>query len=74
MIYILLGSVSSFENYWGGAPRTISISYSAKVCVQLSDLYQALQPIQPFGEGLKVGISHLNDLCFHFLEFLGATT
>ena len=27
-----------------------------------------------FGEGkLKMGIPHLNDLCFLFLEFLGAT-
>ena len=24
-----------------------------------------------FGEGLKMGIPHLNDLCFLFLEFLG---
>ena len=38
MIYSLLGSFSSFESYWrrrggGGAPRTTSISYSAKVCI-----------------------------------------
>ena len=43
MIYSLLGSALSFENYCvcvyggggggGGAPRTISISYSAKVCI-----------------------------------------
>ena len=25
-----------------------------------------------FGEGLRMGIPHLNDLCFLFLEFLGA--
>ena len=25
-----------------------------------------------FGESLKMGIPHLNDLCFFFLEFLGA--
>ena len=25
-----------------------------------------------FGEGLKMGIPHLNDLCFLFLVFLGA--
>ena len=27
-----------------------------------------------FGEGLKMGIPHLNDLCSLFLEFLGAAT
>ena len=34
MTYSLLGSVSSFENYWwgGGGGGTTSISYSAKVC------------------------------------------
>ena len=32
MIYSLLGSVSSFENYGWAAPRITSISYSAKVC------------------------------------------
>ena len=26
-----------------------------------------------FGEGLKIGIPYLNDLCFLFLEFIGAT-
>ena len=26
-----------------------------------------------FGERLKMGIPHLNDLCLLFLEFLGAT-
>ena len=25
-----------------------------------------------FGKGLKMGIPHLNNLCFLFLEFLGA--
>ena len=33
----------------------------------------ALQPIRPFCERLKIALSHLNDLCFPFLEFLGAT-
>ena len=28
---------------------------------------------KPFGEGLKMEISHLNDLYFLYLEFLGAT-
>ena len=28
-----------------------------------STLYQALKLIQPFSEGLKMGISHLNGLC-----------
>ena len=37
------------------------------------DLCQALQPIQPFDEGLKMRISHLNNLCFLFLESVGAT-
>ena len=37
-MYNLLGSASFIENYWGGggggeAPRTTSISYSAKLCI-----------------------------------------
>ena len=48
MLYSLFWPVSSFENYWwgggggggGGAPRTTSISYSAKVCIQFFDIME----------------------------------
>ena len=48
MIYSLLGSVSSFENsWWGDAPHTTSISYSAKVCISFERLWWELSENVP---------------------------